>query len=71
MNSTPELADISILMKTIKTIMQIADECEDDERLEAIHAASILAEDMTTTWEPELFDDEEQRILSSLLNNVH
>jgi len=70
-NITPELADISILMQTVKTIMQIADECEGDERLEAIHAASILAEDMTTTWEPELFDDDEQRILSSLLNNVH
>ena len=70
-NNSTELADISSLLQTVKTIMEIADECDGMERVEAIHAASILAEDMTSTWEPDLFDDDEQRLLSSLLNNVH
>ena len=67
----PTTHDISVLMGVVRGIMDLADECEGMERLQAIHAASVLAEDMASTWEPDLFDEEEQRILTSLLNNVH
>ena len=65
--------DISILMQVIRTLLELSEEAEDHglEAHEAIHTASVLAEDIASTWEPDMFDDEEQRILTSLLNNVH
>jgi|TARA_R100000084_G_scaffold81623_1_gene37864 hypothetical protein len=63
--------DISLLMGTVRALVTLAEDLDGMDRATAMHTASVLAEDMASMWEPDLFDDDEQALLTSLLNNVH